>query len=172
MAAHRFNSNINELKLYFTTVIDWVSAVFNDVEKEMRGLEWGRLYEKYHKQPYDSTKVSNAVQRLYKDSYVNRKNGIFEYVLGGEIDTKLLGIRVFDETTKRAVYNHQTSEAKCKSISNCSYCAIGHDAHKNKIWHLNEMDADHVTAWSKGGITDIKNCQMLCKPHNQAKGNR
>jgi len=34
------------------------------------------------------------------------------------------------------------------------------------------MDADHVAAWSKGGGTDIKNCQVLCKTHNQAKGNR
>ena len=37
---------------------------------------------------------------------------------------------------------------------------------------LAEMDADHVTAWSKGGATDAKNCQMLCVPHNRAKGNK
>ena len=35
-----------------------------------------------------------------------------------------------------------------------------------------EMDADHVTAWSKGGVTSIENCQMLCKTHNRAKGNK
>lgn len=34
------------------------------------------------------------------------------------------------------------------------------------------MDADHVTAWSKGGSTDMDNCQMLCQTHNRAKGNR
>ena len=28
-----------------------------------------------------------------------------------------------------------------------------------------------VTAWSKGGATDEKNCQMLCKHHNRCKGN-
>ena len=33
------------------------------------------------------------------------------------------------------------------------------------------MDADHVTAWSKGGASDIKNCELLCKSHNRAKGN-
>ena len=172
MAAHRNDANINELKTYFNTVIDWVSGVFRDVEKEMRGLEWGRLYEEYHSQSYDPAKISNVVQKLYGDSYVKRRSGIFEYVLGGEKDTKLLEIRVFDDATKKAVYNQQTNEAKNKGISNCPYCAIGHESNKNKIWQLKDMDADHVTAWSKGGTTDIKNCQMLCKPHNQTKGNK
>ena len=31
-----------------------------------------------------------------------------------------------------------------------------------RIWKFNEMDADHVTAWSKGGATDISNCSGLC----------
>ncbi|MDD4395052.1 MAG: HNH endonuclease, partial [Bacteroidales bacterium] len=66
----------------------------------------------------------------------------------------------------------QTEVAEKKGVSNCSLCAIGHDSNKTKIWKLTEMDADHVTAWSKGGATDIKNCEMLCKTHNRAKGNR
>jgi hypothetical protein len=45
MSRHRFEKNINELKTYFNSVIDWVSIVFTDVEIEMRGLEWGRLYK-------------------------------------------------------------------------------------------------------------------------------
>ena len=73
---------------------------------------------------------------------------------------------------RKAVYATQTNKAEKKGKSNCPLCAIGHDANKSKIWNLNEMDADHVTAWSKGGATDIKNCQMLCKTHNRAKGNR
>ena len=47
-----------------------------------------------------------------------------------------------------------------------------HDANKERMWGFSEMDADHVTAWSKDGATDIKNCEMLCKTHNRAKGNR
>lgn len=43
---------------------------------------------------------------------------------------------------------------------------------KTRIYKNDEMDADHVTAWSKGGETDIKNCEMLCKPHNRSKGNK
>ncbi|WP_297094674.1 DUF262 domain-containing protein [uncultured Draconibacterium sp.] len=172
MSQHRYDTNINELKTYFNSVIDWVSGVFIDVEKEMCGLEWGRLYETYHKKAYDPKKVSDEVQELISDSYVTNRKGIFEYILGGSVDTKLLNVRVFSEPIKKASYKKQTSEAEKKGISNCPHCALGHDANKQKIWKLNEMDADHVTAWSKGGATDAKNCQMLCKTHNRAKGNR
>jgi len=172
MSRHRFDENINELKKYFNSVIDWVSNVFIDVESEMRGLEWGRLYEKYHKKAYSPAKVSAEVKKLYADLYVKSKKGIFEYILGGSKDTKLLDVRIFDDATKNSVYASQTKKAEAKSESNCPLCSIGHDANKNKIWKLNEMDADHVTAWIKGGATSEKNCQMLCKTHNRAKGNR
>jgi hypothetical protein len=172
MSRHRFDTNITELKNYFTSVIDWVSTVFTDVESEMKGLEWGRLYETYSKKPYSSKTVSEQVKKLYADPYIKSRKGVFEYILGGSTDTKLLEVRVFDEATKKSTYTIQTSEAEKKGISNCSFCAIGHDANKTKIWKLTEMDADHVTAWSKGGATDTKNCEMLCKSHNRAKGNK
>ena len=172
MSRHRSNKNINELKNYFNSVIDWVSSVFIDVEKEMCGREWGRLYEEYHTKAYNPAKVSAELQTLYGDPYVRDKKGIFEYILGGSTDTKLLEIRVFDDATKKSFYASQTKKAKAKSESNCPHCAIGHDANRSKIWKLHEMDADHVSAWSKGGGTNIKNCEMLCKTHNRAKGNR
>ena len=172
MSRHRYDKNITELKTYFNSVIDWVSTVFVDVEGEMRGLEWGRLYEEYHNTSYNPTKVSKEVQKLYGDLYIKNRKGIFEYILGGSVDTKLLNVRVFDDATKNNVYSIQTAEAEANDKSNCLLCAIGHDANKSKIWKLSEMDADHVAAWSKGGATNIKNCQMLCKIHNRAKGNR
>jgi len=172
MSRHRFDKNIKELKTYFNSVIDWVSSVFIDVESEMRGLEWGRLYEEYHKKSFNPKKVSAEVQKLLADPYIDRKKGIFEFILGGSVDTKLLQVRVFDEATKRVVYEKQTAEAEAKGESNCPLCALGHDSNKSKIWNLKDMDADHVTAWSKGGSSDIKNCQMLCRTHNQAKGNK
>ncbi|MCL2303860.1 MAG: DUF262 domain-containing protein [Planctomycetaceae bacterium] len=172
MSAHRFDDNINELKTYFNTVIDWVSGVFRSKPPEMCGLEWGRLYETYHQQSYDPSKVENTVERLYGDDYVRKRSGIFEYILGGETDTRLLEVRVFDDATKKAVYQQQTADAKSKGTSNCPYCVMGHDASRNKIWDIKDMDADHVTAWSKGGTTNINNCQVLCKTHNRAKGNR
>lgn len=172
MRDHRFNSDISELVKYFNSVLDWVRVVFPLVESEMRGLPWGEFYEKYHAQPYNSAHMKQRVAELYADPYVKNRRGVFEFLLGEENDTKLLDIRIFDEATKRAVYARQTEQAKALGQSNCPFCAIGHDANANKIWKLNEMDADHVTAWSKGGATNISNCQMLCKHHNRAKGNR
>ena len=172
MSIHRHDKNINELKKYFNSVIDWISSVFTNVESEMCGLEWGRLYEQYHKKAYDRKKVSAEVRKLYGDPYIKNRKGIFEYILGGSADTKLLEVRVFDEATKKSVYSTQTAKAEAKGESNCPLCAIGHDVNKEKIWNLSEMDADHVAAWSKGGATSAKNCQMLCKTHNRAKGNR
>lgn len=173
MAAHRYDDNIKEIKAYFNAVIDWVSGVFKDVYSEMCGLEWGRLYEQFHKNPYDPDEVSAMVHNLYGDFYVTDKKGIFEYVLGDCKDTKLLNIRVFDKTTIHAVYEQQTAKAKAKGVSNCPYCAMSDDdRQRTRIYKLSEMDADHVTAWSKGGATDKANCQMLCKTHNRSKGNR
>lgn len=172
MSSHRRDTNITELKNYFNTVIDWVSATFVDVEKEMQGLEWGRMYEEYHKNSYDPKKVSAEVHRLYADPYIKNRKGIFEFILGDLKDTSLLDVRIFQDDIKRQVYTEQTKKAEKENISNCPLCALGHDANKEKIWNLNDMDADHVAAWSKGGATDIKNCQMLCKTHNRAKGNR
>ena len=172
MSQHRSDENITEVKNYFNSVIDWVSVVFKVVESEMRGLEWGRLYEEYHKKPYDATKVSEAVRQLYSDPYIKNRKGVFEFILGGSVATKLLEVRVFDEATKRSVYESQTAAAKKEEESNCPLCAIGHDANKSRIWKLNEMDADHVAAWSKGGATSAANCQMLCVTHNRAKGNK
>lgn len=172
MSLHRNDDNIREMQTYFDSVIDWASGVFQNIEKEMCGLPWGELYEKYHKQPYDPAKVAAKQRELYEDYYVKNKKGIYEYILGGCQDTKLLEVRCFDEPTKKSVYARQTAFAQAKGISNCPHCVLENTANKSKIWKLSEMDADHVTAWSKGGATDISNCQMLCQTHNRAKGNK
>lgn len=172
MSAHRNDSNVDELKSYFNAVIDWVSTVFTDVMPEMKGLEWGRLYEQHHGKSYDPKETSDAVNKLAADDEVTNRRGIFEYVLGGSTDTKLLNVRVFDEKVKKATYAKQTQAAQATGESNCPFCAIGHDANKNRIYQFKEMDADHVSAWSKAGDSTAKNCQMLCVTHNRAKGNR
>ena len=172
MARHRHDKNITEMETYFNSVIGWIDGIFIDVEKEMCGLEWGRLYETYVKKSYDPRKISQRLHELYADFYVKSKKGIYEYLLGGESDKKLLDVRIFDEPTKKSVYAKQTADAEKKGISNCPLCALENSGNKTKIWKLDEMDADHVSAWSKGGATDSANCQMLCKTHNRAKGNR
>lgn len=172
MSKHRNDIKINELKTYFESVIDWIDGVFKDVYPQMKGLEWGKLYETYHATSYNKDDVAVKVASLMDDYFVNDKKGIFEYVLGGCTDNRLLNVRVFDEPTKKTVYANQTSDAKNKKISNCPLCAISNTSNNTKIWDIKDMDADHVEAWSKGGKTDITNCQLLCKTHNRAKGNR
>ena len=98
--------------------------------------------------------------------------GIYEYLLGGKTNPQLLDVRVFDESTKRAAYGGQTKKAKASGVSNCPLCAVGDNPNKARIYTQDEMDADHVTAWSKGGKTDLANCEMLCVTHNRGKGNR
>ena len=172
MSKHRQDTDITLVKNYFNAVIDWVSGVFSDVMPEMCGRDWARLYELYRNNPYNVTAVSKRVHELYADPYVNNHKGIFEYILGGEQDKSLLNIRVFDRATINRVYAKQTAKAKQKGVSNCPDCALQEGSNSTRIWKLAEMDADHVTAWSKGGATDEKNCRMLCRHHNRSKGNK
>lgn len=173
MSQHRHDSDINELREHFTRVINWIDSIFMDVRSEMKGLEWGRLYDTYHEQRYDPEQIAARVSDLYADGAVRKRSGIFEYVLGGEHDKSLLEIRIFEDRDKKVAYERQLVAAKENGVSNCSYCAMSDNSdQKSKIWAYTDMDADHVTAWTKGGATSPENCEMLCKPHNRAKGNR
>ncbi len=173
MSDHRSNNDISELKTYFDAVINWVSVTFPFTHSSMKSVDWGELYEKYHNSPYNPDDVGEKMNELLSDESVNNKKGIYEYILGGCSDAQLLDIRLFDEKTKTAAYIKQTQNAEAKGMSNCPYCAMDdNDGINKKIYKQSEMEADHVTAWSKGGSTDISNCQMLCKNHNRAKGNR
>ena len=174
MKDHRHNPDIIELTSYFESVIAWIDGVFKDTKAEMCGLEWGRLYEQFHGKPYDPDKVWARVEALFADAEdrkITNARNIFEYVLGGETDPKLLKVRIFSPEIARKVYRRQTDEAKKKGVSNCPLCAIGPAANAKRLYDFKEMEADHVTAWSKGGDTSEDNCQMLCKTHNRAKGN-
>ncbi len=171
---HRYNADITELTKYFDSVIAWIDGVFKGVLPEMCGLEWGRLYETYHGRPYNPDKVWERIEALFADAddkKIQSPKNIFEYVLGGEKEKRLLKVRIFDQPTARKVYKRQTDEAKAKGVSNCPDCVLAHAANATKIYAFGEMEADHVTAWSKGGDTSEANCQMLCKHHNRVKGN-
>ena len=173
LAKHRRDTDITGLKSYFTSVIDWIDGVFTrPPDKEMRGLDWGRLYETYHSTSYNAAAIDTDIDALRADPEVFNNKGISEYLLGGKTDPKLLDIRLFDQKTKVAAYEQQTQKAKANGESNCPLCALGTDANKTRIYKPDEMDADHVTAWSKGGQSTLDNCTMLCVTHNRAKGNR
>jgi len=174
MSVHRNDTDIRELKDRFDSVIDWIDSVFEYTGPIMCGQEWGRLYDKYHGCAYDKEAVAKDVSALLADDAVTDQRGIIEYVLGGKQDPRLLNIRIFDKRIKTRAYERQTAEAEKQGVSNCPMCAAldPKDPHHSMIYKFTEMDADHVSAWSKGGATDDANCQMLCKTHNRSKGNR
>jgi hypothetical protein len=171
MAEHRDSSSITDLRSRFADVIAWAEAVFPDYHPEMKGLDWGRLHGTYGKNPYAAADVGEQVRELYGDASVEAKKGIFEYVLSGGTKPELLNVRVFGKPVAAAQYKVQTDAAVAAGSSNCPHCAIG-EKDKGRVWPLAQMEADHVAAWSAGGTTTAGNCQMLCRTHNRAKGNR
>lgn len=172
MSRHRASGDISELRAYFESVIAWAGGVFDFADPKMRGLEWGRLYETFHARPYDPAKTSARARELLADDAVTAAAGVFEYVLGGETDPRLLQIRLFDKKTARRVWERQTAAAKAEGVSNCPDCAKERTPNAQRLYAFDEMEADHVTAWSRGGATREENCQMLCKRHNALKGNK
>lgn len=163
MAKHQFDENANELKEYFCKVIDWVEDTFdirNNFPKgyyrtEMRGLDWGTLYEKYHNNTYNPQVLENKVAELMANEEVTNKKGIYEYVLSNESEdvARALSNRTFSERDKRTKYEQQ------KGI--CPICGEWHD--------IKEMEGDHIIPWWKGGTTTFDNLQMLCKKCNGKK---
>jgi len=172
MRDHQHDTNANELWLYFKGVIDWVETTFPKKRSQMKSVQWGPLYNQYKGASLDPAKLEARIAVLMADPDVKNKKGIYEFLLGGETDTKLLDVRVFDEKTKLAAYGKQTAAAEAAGRSNCPMCAGSGNNNATRIYELSEMDADHVTAWSKGGASDLANCEMLCVPHNRSKGNR
>lgn len=153
MASHQGDKNADGLKTHFKKVISWVENTFPEYRKEMKGVNWGELYSQYGKANLDPIKLEKEVSALMQDEDVSNRRGIYTYVLNGE--EKFLNIRGFKENTKREAYERQ------KGI--CSKC--------KKKFKLEEMEADHITPWSKGGKTSADNCQMLCKDDNRKKSN-
>lgn len=174
MSVHRNDKDINDLVTKFDSVINWASSTFDYTGREMRGIDWRRLYDEHHETAYSHEELNNKVAQLLADHAVTNKKGVFEYVLSGCSQDKanLLNVRLFDEATKISTYSKQTLEAKAEGKSNCPMCALTDNANRTRIWELREMDADHVDAWSRGGKTNEANCQMLCIPHNRSKGNK
>lgn len=173
MAAHRNDTGIGQLQSYFNTVIDWVSGVFiAPPDPAMRGLNWGAVYEEYKGTAYKADELDERLQELLLDPAVSDRKGIYPYLLSGGKDPRLLNVRLFDAPTKKAAYAKQTKAAEAKDVSNCPLCAVGDNANKARIYKLTEMEADHVSAWSRGGLSTLDNCEMLCVPHNRSKGNR
>lgn len=154
MAEHQHEPNSNELWLYFQSVINWVKAVFPKYRKEMKGIQWGDLYNEFKNQNYDSIKLEEEITKLMQDEDVTNKKGIYTYVLTQK--EKYLNIRAFSDNQKREAYERQKGIcAKCKNH-----------------FEIDEMEPDHITPWHEGGKTSAENCQMLCKEDNRRKSGK
>ena len=154
MGNHHHDPNAIALWNYFNSVINWVKAIFPKYRKEMKGVEWGRLYELYSSSTWDAAELETEVARLMADSDVKKKKGIYSYVF--DHDEHHLDIRAFDDNTKREVYERQ------KGV--CKICG--------KVFKIEEMEADHITPWRDGGRTIADNCQMLCRECNRRKSGK
>ncbi len=151
MASHAKDDNASELWQYFQTVINWVETIFPNYRREMKGIEWGELYNKYHEVSYNAAKLEEIITQLMMDEDVTNKKGIYEYLLSG--DERCLNIRAFTDNMKREAYERQ------KGI--CAKCG--------EHFELSEIEADHITPWAEGGKTVAENCQMLCRDCNRRK---
>ena len=154
MSRHQHNDNASELWQYFQTVINWVKTIFPNYRREMKGIEWGELYNRYHEVNYNATKLEEIIAQLMQDEDVTNKKGIYEYLLSG--DERHLNIRAFSDNMKREAYERQAGI--------CAKCG--------EHFELSEMEADHITPWSESGKTTADNCQMLCRDCNRRKSNK
>ncbi len=164
MGKHQHETNANELWNYYENVIDWVKVIFvgsekSNMRKQMQSVAWGVLYNKFKHEELDSKKIQTEVNELFEDGDITKEDGIYAYVLDG--NEKHLNIRAFNKNEKKKAYK------ACKGIcANKKTCP-----RKGKKCEFNEMQADHITPWSKGGKTELDNCQMLCANCNRVKSN-
>ncbi len=156
MSIHQHDPNANELWMYFKNVIEWVKLTFTTYRKEMKGIDWGSLYDEFKDKIFDTAKLEQEIQDLMMDDDATSKKGIYPYVLTR--DEKYLNIRTFTPNQKREAYERQ------KGV--CPRCEPG------KHYELGEMEADHITPWRLGGKTSADNCQMLCLRHNREKSGK
>ena len=154
MIQHRFDLDCDELWQYYQNVICWVQMHFTEKRKEMKGVQWGEMYNLYRDVPYKESELRMQVRDLMKDSDVKNKCGIYQYVF--DHDEHHLGIRLFDGNTKREVYERQNGF--------CKVCG--------KHFEIEQMEADHITPWKDGGRTVAANCQMLCRECNRRKSDK
>lgn len=154
MAKHQHDPNANELWLYFQNVINWVKTIFPTYRKEMKGVNWGDLYNRFKDTAFDTKALEAKITALMMDDDVTKKAGIYEYVLSGE--EKALNIRAFTQNMKREAYERQHGI--------CPVCG--------KNFLIEEMEGDHITPWHAGGKTTAENCQMLCKDCNRRKSGK
>ena len=160
MSAHKNDPNANELWSYFRSVINWVMDTFPTYHPFMKGVNWASLYDRFHNNLYDTQALEERIKVLSIDNEIGNRGGIYEYILSG--DEHALNLRAFPQDMKLIQYEIQQGI--------CPLCEQEHRAKTH--YEINEMEADHVVPWSRGGKTVQENCRMLCREHNRRIGNR
>ena len=120
----------------------------------MKGVQWGFLYNEFKQQKFATEGLEREVAKLMQDEDVTNKKGIYSYVLNRK--ERELNIRSFSDNQKRESYERQQGI--------CPVCT--------KHFEIVEMEADHITPWHEGGMTDAGNCQMLCREDNRRKSGK
>lgn len=146
MEKHQNDENAMSLWLHFKKVMDWVVYLFPKVRKEMKGLDWGRLFVEYGENTYNVEELEQQILDLMADEDVTSKKGIYEYVLSKGEKERFLSIRTFSDKDKSTAYARQNGCCKC--------CG--------KPFDIKDLQADHIIEWSKGGHTTLDNLQMVC----------
>lgn len=139
---------------YFQNVINWVQATFPKYHNSMKGVDWGILYNKHKDDNLNPTELMKKVEVLLDDDEVQKKSGIYAYLLDG--DENHLKLRAFSDKDKDKKYREQ------KGI--CPHC--------KKHFEYNEMEGDHIVPWHDGGKTEYTNLMMLCKHCNRTKSGK
>ena len=155
MSVHQHDPDAQELWQHFQAVIDWGKRVFpNYRAKMMKGLDWGGFYNRHKNDTLNAATLEKRIVELIEDDEVENKRGIYEYLLTGS--EKTLNLRAFSDKIKVAAYEKQ------KGV--CPVC--------KKQYQLDQMEADHIVPWHKGGKTEPANCQMLCMLDNRTKSGK
>lgn len=153
MAIKQKEKDASDLWMYFQNVINWVKVIFPNYRKEMKGIDWGILYNEYKDKPYNNNTLEMQTKELLLDDDVTNKKGIYSYLITEE--EKHLSIRAFSNKMKREAFERQN----------------GHCVRCNNVFDIDDMEGDHIEPWSQGGKTISNNCQMLCISCNRAKSN-
>lgn len=154
MALHQLDEHATKLWTYFQNVINWVKNTFPNYRKEMKGIDWGLLYNEFKETDLNPTALEHKIKELMEDEEVNKKSGIYFYLLTGQ--EKYLSLRAFSDKDKRILFERQNGI--------CPHC--------KKAFELEQMEADHIMPWSQGGKTVLDNGQMLCKSCNRLKSDK
>lgn len=165
-----------EMFEYFKNVIRWIKRLFPTYNADMKKVEWGFLYNKYHNNMTMTSQIlERQVNYLRQDvgngdnDHLKNANGIYEYVLavanGENTKTaiKYLQPRTFSDKDKKSQYERQRHV--------CPHC-------KKRFEDISWMVGDHIvpyspipTAGQENGKTTPDNLQMLCNSCNLDKSN-